>query len=633
MSDVFVSYKAEDRRRVQRLVQALHADGYSVWWDEHIGAGDDWRETIERQLDEAKCVVVIWSKRAVGPAGKFVRDEASRAQRRGTYLPVLIDAVEPPLGFGESQATSLRGWRGDRADGRYQALLAAVRRIAGGNRKKAARAISPLQPALDRRTIIAGTAVAAAVAGVGGWALLKPSSASPSGSIAVLPFDNLSGEPNQAYFADGVAEEIRSALSRIAQLKVVARTSSEAVRNDDAKTAAQKLGVANILTGSVRRSTQLIRISAQLIDGRTGLERWSQDFDQPVGDTLAIQSSIATQVADALQLQLTGTARTILNLGGTSNVAAQDLFLKAKVSTDTDTAEGLRESLGNVDAAIALDPNYAQAYALRGELLAYNGAQNARSSTEVRSLLDQAVANADRAIALAPGLAQAHAALAFAYNFQLRLRQALREAQTAVRLPGADAYVQSRYALLLAESGHRDAAETAAAKAVSLDPLNPESFQTQAIVLFLGRKFGAATIAARQALQLNPSRVFVRGVLGNSLVMMGRTDEAAAEYAKMPSDSWQALAGRAIIAARAHDKATGDRLVQQLGASWGDSATSQFAEIYAQRGDVDTAIAYVQKPTGQRDPGFVFILADPFLDPIRSDPRFKAIVRGLDFSV
>jgi len=123
MADVFVSYKAEDRRRVQPLVQALQAEGLSVWWDEHIGVGDAWRETIERQLNEAKTVVVVWSKRSVGPEGGFVREEATRAQKRGVYVPVLIDAVMPPLGFGESQATSLKNWHGNRSDPHYRAFL------------------------------------------------------------------------------------------------------------------------------------------------------------------------------------------------------------------------------------------------------------------------------------------------------------------------------------------------------------------------------------------------------------------------------------------------------------------------------------------------------------------------------
>src|SRR6187551_3509106 len=208
MADVFISYKAEDRKRIQPLVQALQADGYSVWWDEHIGTGDEWRQTIERQLDAAKCVIVSWSKRSVGPEGRFVRDEASRAQRRGIYVPVLLDAVDPPLGFGESQAASLRGWHGNRSDSRYQHVASAVQRIAGSGTEESTH---PVQPAgVSRRVAIAGGAAATvAVAGVGGWVLLKPSTAdASSNSIAVLPFANLSGDPAQAYFSDGIAEEL-----------------------------------------------------------------------------------------------------------------------------------------------------------------------------------------------------------------------------------------------------------------------------------------------------------------------------------------------------------------------------------------------------------------------------------------
>ena len=119
MSDVFVSYKAEDRPRVAPLVQALELNGLSVWWDTQIAAGSEWRSDIQRQLDEARCVIVVWSRRSVGPDGRFVRDEANRAQRRGTYLPIIIDEVEPPLGFGELQAISLDGWKGKRSDARF----------------------------------------------------------------------------------------------------------------------------------------------------------------------------------------------------------------------------------------------------------------------------------------------------------------------------------------------------------------------------------------------------------------------------------------------------------------------------------------------------------------------------------
>lgn len=272
MSDVFISYKAEDRRRVQPLVQALHADGLSVWWDEDIGVGNAWRETIERQLDEAKCVVVIWSKRSVGPAGDFVRDEASRAKRRGIYVPVRIDKVDPPLGFGETQAIDLRSWKGDPSDGRFRALVGAVQdRIGGPARQPLPRRRSPL---VDRRTAMigAGAATAVCATGAGVW-LLTRSGAAEAHSIAVLPFANASGDPSQAYFADGIADELRSALARVPGLTVIGRTSSAAVRNDDARIVGRKLGVSNIVSGTVREFASTVRVSAQLIDSRTGVER------------------------------------------------------------------------------------------------------------------------------------------------------------------------------------------------------------------------------------------------------------------------------------------------------------------------------------------------------------------------
>ena len=126
-TDVFVSYKAEDRARLKPLVAALEAEGFSVWWDEQIGAGANWQEEIEQHLDAARCVLVAWTKGSVGGEGHFVRDEARRAHRRRAYVPVCFDPVEPPLGFGEVQAISLKGWKGDPSDPRFRALADAVR--------------------------------------------------------------------------------------------------------------------------------------------------------------------------------------------------------------------------------------------------------------------------------------------------------------------------------------------------------------------------------------------------------------------------------------------------------------------------------------------------------------------------
>jgi TIR domain len=171
-TDVFVSYKAEDRARLLPLVSALEAEGLRVWWDSHIGGGAHWREDIQQHLDAAKCVLVVWSRRSVGRDGDFVRDEATRAWRRGAYLPIRIDTVEPPLGFGEVQAISLKGWKGDRSDPRFQALAETVhRRIAGEDIAHVKP--PPDRPVVSRRAVIAGAGGAVALAGGGGLFLYR----------------------------------------------------------------------------------------------------------------------------------------------------------------------------------------------------------------------------------------------------------------------------------------------------------------------------------------------------------------------------------------------------------------------------------------------------------------------------
>ena len=334
--DVFLSYKAEDRARLSPLVQALEAEGFTVWWDNQIGGGTNWRDDIQEHLDAAKCVIVAWTKRSVGPNGTFVRDEATRAQKRGTYLPIRLDAIEPPLGFGEVQAISLKGWNGNRSDPQFGALVNAIRkRIPGA---EAARHAPSDKAGLSRRAVLAGGAGTVALAGVGGWLLLKPAPANAR-RIAVLPFANLSGDATQDYFAAGMAEELRSALTRLG-MQVIGRASSDAVKDLDTKVAAAKLDVANILTGSVRRSPTMIRINAQLVGGEDGVEQWGQSYDRAPGDAIKIQTDIAQNVAQALSLTLGQAARAALELGGTADPVAQDLVLQARRALETSESEG-----------------------------------------------------------------------------------------------------------------------------------------------------------------------------------------------------------------------------------------------------------------------------------------------------
>lgn len=626
MSDVFVSYKAEDRARVLPLVQALEADGLSVWWDAHVGGGEEWRDSIARHLNEAACVIVIWSKRSIGPDGHFVRDEATRALRRHAYMPVRIDKVEPPLGFGESQALPLFGWKGNRSDPRYLSVLNGARAMIGLDPHEHARA----SPVMSRRPVLIGGAGALAVAGIGGWLLLKPDSAKAN-SIAVLPFANLSGDPAQAYFSDGMAEELRSALSRIPGLQVVARTSSEMLRDADATTAARKLGVEHVVSGSVRRSPSMIRVNAQLIDGKDGLERWSETFDRSAGDVLEIQSSIAQSVAQALSIRLAGKDREVLTLGGTRNPAAQDLFFQARPERLADTEAGLQQAIALLEAAIALDPNFAEAHATKAILLSVLAATYALSAAESQRGQAQALASANRAIAIAPQLARGYAARALIYNQQLNIGAALAELVKADALPGSDAETLRNYANILGLSRQPAEAWRMSTEATRLDPLNPVSLETQAATLYHARRYADAVATARRSLQLSPERQRVRSFLANALLGLSKTAEAEIEFRKLEPTDYRRLVGQAMIAIRAGDRAAAMTNLRAMQQRYGDSAHYQYGEVYAQLGSADQAIAELESALSKRDPGMARIRVDPFLDPIRRDPRFKAIESKLNF--
>jgi serine/threonine-protein kinase len=632
MADVFVSYKAEDRRRVKPLVEALQADGYSVWWDEQIGGGAAWRHAIESELNAAKCVIVAWSKRSVGAEGTFVQDEATRAQQRRVYVPVTIDKVHLPLGFGETQALPLTGWHGDRADPHYQAVLAAVQRNVGGKRRRTS---TPVAAAgVDRRTAIAGGAVAAvAVAGAGAWALFKPgAAAAASNSIAVLPFANLSGDPAQAYFSDGIAEEIRSALARLAGLKVVGRTSSEAVRHDDAESAAKKLEVANILTGSVRQSPSTIRVSAELIDGKTGLDRWSQDYDRSPGDAIKIQTDIAQNVADALSAALGDAAKAAIAVGGTENPNAQRLLIQAiALDNGPNSKDAVEHAIDLAGSAIRLDPNYADAYARKCTLLVRWGNNFAATPEALSRSRAEALGLAQTALRIAPQLAESHRALAVVYESNLQVAPAAAELTRARALAPGDPDTLSSYGRFLSRAGRFDDALTALDRAIASDPLNAYGYQNRIAALFYARRYRDAVGFAAQTQAKSPELALDPVPVADAYAALGSFAVAQQWYDKAPADYWARVTGEALIAARQGNRPAALQKLAQLRQLYGDAASTQIGEIQAQLGDRQAALAALDRAYEIKDTGLTTMLVDPWLDPVRKEPRFEAIVRKMDF--
>ncbi|QIK95093.1 TIR domain-containing protein [Sphingomonas sp. HDW15A] len=627
-ADVFISYKAEDRARLAPLVAALEAQGLSVWWDAKIGQGADWRREIEEHLEAARCVLVVWSTGAVGPQGHFVRDEATRALRRGTYLPILLDAVEPPLGFGEVQALSMKGWKGSASDPRLAALINALRARIEGGAPSVPWPSDP--PRISRRTALAGGAAVGATAIAGGWFLLRPGPAHAR-RIAVLPFVNLSNDPEQAYFSEGIAEELRLALARVG-MEVIGRESSAAEKGLDTKAAAARLKVAHVLTGSVRRSSGLIRISAQLVDGKDGVERWAQTYDRAPGDSIKIQSDIATHVARALSVTIGSAGRAALALGGTGSSLAQDLLLRGRELWITALSEEeFDQALRLTNAAIQQDGNYADAYVQRSLILTSIAENFLGHPEDSKRRLALAEAAAKRAAQIAPKFGAADIALArIAYN-RLDIAGLLRHTERALQLAPDDPRVLLDAATTLATLDRGEAGLKIAQRMIALDGLNARAHARMSLVLLLLRRYPEAIAAVDRANSIAPGNPARHGTAGDSWMLMGEIDKARAEYAKMPEDDYLRITGEAIAAARSGDRAAAARGIARLRELYGSDTTYQYAAIYAQLGDRDKAFAELDKAFAVRDPGLVGIKTDAFLDPLRSDRRYRQLVARLGF--
>lgn len=637
MSDLFVSYKSEDRDRVAPLVAALKAAGVALWWDAHLGGGSAWRETIEAELNAARCVLVVWSARSTGPEGRFVRDEASRALQRGVYLPVQIDSVTLPLGFGEVQALPLTGWKGNAADRRCTDVVAAVRAmIAGAPQPMPAPRLvrsGRRRPIAVVAATLAGCAVIAAVASstvrctVTGWHCATASTAPPN-SIAVLPFANLSGDAQQEYFSDGLSEELQSALSRLGALQVAARTSSFRFKHsaDQSSVIGAKLGVTYLLDGSVRRSGPTVRVSAQLVEAASGFERWTQTYDRQFTDILTVQSGIAEAVADALKVKLIGGVA-VLSRGGTHSPVAYDAYLRGRRLFDAGAdAVGFRDALARFDAAVAADPGFAVAHAARARTLLAIGNQFSNNATQQRDANAAALVAAQRAVELSPDLAEAQTTLAgVIVNTTLDVGAARRAYAIALRTGAGQADVLVRYGLFSCGIGDVAAGLAAVQHAVVLDPLNPRVYKSLGFALVTAQRYPEAIVQLRHALVLSPGTTSAHASVGDALLLQGDLAGAAAEYALEPT-GWDRLRGLAIVRHAQGDAAGARAALAGLMADGADTSRYQQAQIFAQWGDVARAAAALDAAFDLRDPGVLLMATDPLLVPMHDNLAYR---RGL----
>lgn len=630
----FLSYSRDDRERAMPIIAALEGGGVDLWWDGLLAGGDTFAHTTETALETAQAVVVLWSARSI--QSHWVRDEATRGRDRGRMVPVSLDGTQPPLGFRQVQYIDLSQWRGKPGAPEFAELMRAIERVAQSPASQltfAAQPVAAPRPFNRRRALaIGGGLAAAAVAGVAGWKAGLFGGGAAVNSIAVLPFKNLGGDAAQDYFSDGLSEELRATLSLNRQLEVAARTSSSSFRNSDktARAIAGALHVAFILDGTVRRAGDALRITAQLVDGATGFETWSQIYERKADDVLAIQSEIAVTVADALSASIVKASDARgRRIGGTRDTKAYDAYLRGMALYQLAANEKSdRAALAAFDEAVRIDPNYAIARAARARALAVI-ASSYGTHARLNDWYARAIAEARKAIELAPDMAEGHAALGLALMIgRLDLGAARAPYQRSLELGFGNAAILTGFADFGANLGQFADARAAIERAKRLDPLNATVFRSAAIVEFAAREFAAARPPLRTALSLNPRCNNAHDVLGSIALLGGDARAALDEYTREPS-LMSRLRGLAIAEARVSGAAAGEHRMAELVAQFGDSALYQQAQVLAQWGRKAEALATLAKGYDAGDGGLALAGTDPLLEPIRREPGFQAILAKL----
>jgi adenylate cyclase len=581
MADIFVSYARTDKSRVAPIVAAIEAQGWSVWWDPEIAAGQQFDDQIEAELGKARCVLVIWTPTSV--VSRWVRGEAREAADRGILVPVRFDEARLPMDVRALHTTDLDGWQDDAASPAFQEVLRAV------------------------RGMLARSGSGASASSVAGRAQ-SPAATEPSRvSICVLPFSNMSGDAEQEYFSDGITEDIITDLSKVSSLAVVSRNTAFSLKGKgiDIAQITRQLKVSYVLEGSVRKAAGRVRITAQLIEGAKDNHVWAERYDRDLSDIFALQDEISQAIVKALKLKLLPEEKKAIEQRGTTNLEAYNLYLMARQFSVTGNYGNVRRCEAIIRlcrSATEIDPGYATAWALMAVAQAalkfyFNGPG------------DGGLAAAERALSLDGNLAEAHAAKARVLTSEGRYDEAFVEIEAALRLDPESFEVNSAAARLCFTQERLPEAIRFYEKAAALMEMD---FSSVSLLMTCYKALGdmpkmreAAKRCLARAEKITtqePDNGLALGYVVVSLCNLGETERA------------KDLAKRAMLL-------DPDNLTMRY----------NFACGFAQIGDAEAALELLG-PVFERDAAETVNWAkvDPDLNVVREDPRFTAMMAKAD---
>ncbi len=454
-------------------------------------------------------------------------------------------------------------------------------------------------------------------------------------SIAVLPFDNLSRDPDNAYFCEGVQDEILTRLAKVADLKVISRTSTQHFKStpDNLPQIAKQLGVAHILEGSVQKASDQVRVNVQLINALTDAHLWADTYDRKLTDIFAVESEIAKAIAETLQAKLTGSERSSIAKTPTVNPEAYELYLKGRFFWNKRTGNDLKKSIDYFQQAIAADPNYALAYAGVADayvlLPGYSGGNP-------RDCYPKAIAAAKKALELDDTLAEARTSLALAiWYYDFDFSQANREFQRAIELNPNYAIAHQQYGNnTLSAIGRFNDAIVEGKRAVELDPLSLVINADLGVDYYYARRYDEAIAQERKLLEMDPGYYFAYLNLGQALEAKGARDAAIAEYqkARALNDDPLVLALLAHAYGLSGNKVEAERILDQLKALFKARYVSaySFALAHLGLGNKEEALRWLEQSYQDRAGADVgWIRVDHLLDALHGDPRFEALAEKI----
>jgi len=570
---IFLSYARADVDCARKLAELVGRAGHDVWWDRELHGGSHFTSEIDKALRDAEAVVVLWSDASLGSA--WVQDEAAEGRDSNRLVPAVIDAIRPPLGFRQYQAIDLTDLRSGDQPRQLEELLRAIVKMAVPTESKPQANAAPAKEE----------------------APAKP-------SVCVLPFANMSGEPEQEYFSDGISEDIITDLSKVSALSVVARNTAFMFKGQtvDVKDVAKSLGVSHVLEGSVRKAGSRVRITAQLIDGAKGDHVWADRFDRDLTDIFAIQDEISKAIVDALRLKLLPKEKSAIEHRGTTSVEAYNLYLMARQQWTSGNFGQVRrdEAIARLcRQATLLDPNYADAWALMGlaqlELRFWHGKD------------EDALASAERALAINPNLPEALCIQARYLEEEGRGEEALRQVRAAGQLNSESWEVNREAARMLFRHGNFADAIPYFEKAGSLmesDWHNPSMlitcYNSIGDKTALNRAAKTALERAERAIAQDPTNGPALAVGASALSMFGEEERAR---------DW---IGRALLL-DPDNLSMRYNLACSLARELGDpEAAMETLQLFFEKVNSPMHIRHLE--------------VDPDLDDIRADPRFVAML-------